>query len=124
MTWYKRIKVDGGRNQSCSVPCLTGVNTYAQYWTSLDSDLILEPFDLRVLVFELRAELIGSHLLRLHDLNQVDVLLHEHLALDDEVRVAEEGKLPNRILASNFKHEAQTALVDVWVKKRISVALL
>lgn len=57
-------------------------------YNSVDFDLILESFNLCVLVFKLRAELIGSHLLRLHDLHQVDVLLHEHLTLDDEVRVA------------------------------------
>lgn len=51
-------------------------------------DLGLEALDFRVLVLQLRPQLIGCHLLRLHDLHQVDVLLHEHLALDDDVRVA------------------------------------
>lgn len=58
--------------------------------------LSLEPFDLCVLVSKLRTELIGSHLLRLHDLHQVDVLLHEHLTLDDKVRIAGGGMLTER----------------------------
>lgn len=48
-----------------------------------------EPLDLGVLVLQLSAELIGRDLLGLHDLDQVDVLLHQDLTLDDDVRVAE-----------------------------------
>lgn len=47
-----------------------------------------EPPDLRVLVLQLCAQLIGCDLLRLQDLDQVDVLLHQDLALDHNVRVA------------------------------------
>lgn len=53
--------------------------------------LCLEPLDLSVLVLQLRAKLIGRHLLSLHDLDQVDVLLHQDLTLDDDVRVARQG---------------------------------
>lgn len=48
----------------------------------------LESLNLSVLVLQLRAKLIGRHLLSLHDLDQVDVLLHQDLTLDDDVRVA------------------------------------
>lgn len=48
-----------------------------------------EPLDLRVLVLQLSAKLIGRDLLRLQDLDQVDVLLHEDLTLDDDVGVAD-----------------------------------
>lgn len=65
-------------------------------YNSVSFDLSLEPFNLCALVFKLRAELIGSNLLRLHDLHQVDVLLHEYLTLDDEVRVAEKEMLTER----------------------------
>lgn len=47
-----------------------------------------EPLDLRVLVLQLSPQLIGCDLLRLQDLDQVDVLLHQDLALDHNVRVA------------------------------------
>lgn len=49
--------------------------------------LSFEPLYLSVLVLQLSTKLIGCDLLRLHDLNQVDVLLHQDLALDDDVRV-------------------------------------
>lgn len=52
--------------------------------------LSLEPFNFCILVLKLCAKLIGSHLLCLHDLDQVDVLLHKHFTLNDEIRVAEE----------------------------------
>ena len=46
-----------------------------------------EPLYLGVLVLQLCPQLIGGYFLRLHDLEQVDVLLHEHLALHDDVTV-------------------------------------
>ena len=49
--------------------------------------LSLQPLDLRVLVLQLGAELVGRHLLSLHNLDKVNVLLHQNLALDDDVRV-------------------------------------
>ena len=51
--------------------------------------LSFEPLDLSVLVFQLSVKLIGRDLLSLHDLDQVDVLLHQDLTLDDDVRVTE-----------------------------------
>lgn len=51
--------------------------------------LSFEPLDLSVLVFQLSVKLIGCDLLSLHDLDQVDVLLHQDLTLDDDVRVTE-----------------------------------
>lgn len=51
--------------------------------------LSFEPLDLSVLVLQLSAELIGCNLLGLHDLDEVDVLLHQDLTLDDDVRVTE-----------------------------------
>ncbi len=53
--------------------------------------LSFEPLDLSVLVLQLSAKLIGCDLLRLHDLDQVDVLLHQDLTLDDDVRVTNEA---------------------------------
>lgn len=53
--------------------------------------LSFKPLYLSVLVLQLSAELIGRDLLRLHDLDQVDVLLHQDLTLDDDVRVTEKG---------------------------------
>lgn len=49
--------------------------------------LSFKPLDLSVLVLQLSAKLIGCYLLRLHDLDQVDILLHQDLTLDDDVRV-------------------------------------
>lgn len=54
--------------------------------------LSLEPLDLSVLVLQLCAKLIGRHLFSLHDLDQVDVLLHQDLTLNDDVRVARKGR--------------------------------
>lgn len=56
--------------------------------------LSFKPLNLSVLVLQLSAKLIGCNLLSLHDLHQVDVLLHQNLTLDDDVGVAEssEGK--------------------------------
>lgn len=54
--------------------------------------LSFKPLDLSVLVLQLSAELIGCDLLRLHDLHQVDVLLHQDLTLDDDVGVTEGSK--------------------------------
>lgn len=51
--------------------------------------LRFEPLDLRVLVLQLSAKLIGCDLFRLQDLDQVDVLLHEDLTLDDDVGVTD-----------------------------------
>lgn len=51
--------------------------------------LSFKPLNLCVLVFQLCAELIGCHLLCLHNLHQVDVLLHKNLTLNDDVGVAE-----------------------------------
>lgn len=53
----------------------------------MNSDLRLQPLDLRILIFQLCPQLIGGHLLGLHDLHQMDVLLHENFPLDDEIRV-------------------------------------
>lgn len=49
--------------------------------------LSFKPLDLSVLVFQLSAKLIGCDLLSLHDLDEVDVLLHKDLTLNDDVRV-------------------------------------
>lgn len=61
-----------------------------------DTDLGFKPLDLRVLVLQLSAKLIGCYLLSLHDLDQVDVLLHQDLALDDDVGVTK-GDVGNRM---------------------------
>lgn len=50
--------------------------------------LCLEPLDFCVLILQLGAELVGSHLLSLHNLHKVDVLLHQYLSFNDDVWVA------------------------------------
>lgn len=63
-----------------------------------DAYLSFKPLDLSVLVLQLSAELIGCDLLCLHDLDQVDVLLHQDLTLNDDVRVTKaQGKDANGI---------------------------
>lgn len=64
---------------------------HAQMWMHSCIYLSFKPLDLSVLVLQLSAELIGCDLLSLHDLDQVDVLLHQDLTLDDDVRVTKES---------------------------------
>lgn len=47
--------------------------------------LCLEPLDFCVLILQLGAELVGSHLLSLYNLHKVDVLLHQYLSFNDDV---------------------------------------
>lgn len=50
--------------------------------------LSFEPLNLCVLVLQLSTKLIGCNLLSLHDLDQMDVLLHQDVTFNDDVRVA------------------------------------
>jgi len=78
-----------------------------------------EPLDLSVLVFQLSAKLIGCNLFGLQDLDQMDVLLHQDLALDDDVRVANRGHEEEHRPICNYNTLSRTFHVTFMLVSRM-----
>ena len=73
------------------------------------SYLCFESFNFCVLILQLCAQLICSHLLSLHYLYKVDVFLHQNLSFNDDVRITEKKrkvfKYNNRYIQRSTKHQ-------------------
>lgn len=86
-----------------------------------DAYFSFEPFHLSPLVLQLCAQLSGCDLLRLQDLDEVDVLLHQDLPLYHNVRVAAGGtkrseQEDSKYLKSLFKAQSFTAH-SLWLRE-------